>query len=138
MELHRLQAQANEVAERLFQANEQLNEVRERMRDTTKVSASERSTWREFSAQFDSSRRAFGVGGGAGGGGGGGFGGPPNVRTLAGGLKSQVMQATALPTATQLRRIEALRVDLPKAIAEANAVLGKVGDIRRTVAAGGS
>ncbi|HJU75967.1 MAG TPA: hypothetical protein VJ717_19650, partial [Gemmatimonadaceae bacterium] len=42
MELHRLQAQANETAERLFQANEQLNAVRERMRDSTKASASER------------------------------------------------------------------------------------------------
>jgi len=59
------------------------------------------------------------------------------VRTLTGGLKSQVMQATALPTATQLRRIEALRVDLPKAVAEANAVLGRVPEIRRTVAAAG-
>jgi hypothetical protein len=136
MELHRLQGQANEVAERLFQANEQLNAVRERMRDTTKASATERTAWREFSAQFDSARRAFGVGGG-GGGGGGGFGGPPNVRTLAGGLKGQVMQATALPTSTQVRRIEALRVDLPKAVAEANAVLGRVPEIRRTVAAGG-
>lgn len=136
MELHRMQAQANETAERLFEANEQLNAVRERMRDTTKVSASERSAWRDFSAQFDSSRRVFGVAGG-GGGGGGGFGGPPNVRTLAGGLKGQVMQATALPTATQLRRIEALRVDLPKAVAEANAVLGRVPEIRRTVAAAG-
>jgi hypothetical protein len=132
MELHRLQAQANEMAEKLVQANEQLSAVRERMRDTTKASASERATWREFSAQFDSTRRMFGVAGG------GGFGGPPNVRTLANGLKGQVMQATALPTATQMRRIEALRVDLPKAIAEANAVLGRVPEIRRTVAAGGS
>jgi hypothetical protein len=136
-ELHRLQAQANEIAERLVQANEQLAAVRERMRDTTKSSASERTTWREFSAQFDSARRVFGVAGG-GGGGGGGFGGPPNVRTLAGQLKGQVMQATALPTATQLRRIEALKMEMPKAVALANAVLGRVPEIRRTVAAGAS
>jgi hypothetical protein len=132
MELHRMQAQANEVAERLVQANEQLNAVRERMRDTTKSSTSERATWREFTAQFDSARRMFGVAGG------GGFGGPPNMRTLANGLKGQVMQVTALPTATQIRRIEALRADLPKAVAEANAVLGRVPEIRRSVAAGGS
>ncbi len=56
----------------------------------------------------------------------------------AGQLKGQMMQATAMPTATQMRRIEALRVDLPKAVSEANAVLGRVGEIRRTVAAGGS
>ena len=56
---------------------------------------------------------------------------------MTGGLKSQVMQSTALPTATQMRRIEALRVDLPKAVAEANAVLGRVPEIRRTVAAAG-
>lgn len=133
VELHRLQAQANDIAERLVEANDQLTALRERMRDTTKSSASERATWREFVTQFDSSRRAFGVAGG-----GGGFGGPPNMRTLAGQLKGQVMQATALPTATQMRRIEALRVELPKAIAEANAVLGRVGEIRRSVAAGAS
>ncbi|MEW5917684.1 MAG: glycosyl hydrolase, partial [Gemmatimonadota bacterium] len=132
MELHRLQAQANEIAEKLVQANEQLSAARERMRDTTKVSAAERASWREFVTQFDSSRRAFGVAGG------GGFGGPPNMRTLANGLKGQVMQVTALPTATQVRRIDALRVDLPKAIAEANAVLGRVSEIRRSVTAGGS
>ncbi|MGQ0537989.1 MAG: hypothetical protein ACT4R6_03505, partial [Gemmatimonadaceae bacterium] len=68
----------------------------------------------------------------------GGFGGPPNLRTLASGLKGQLMQATALPTATQMRRIERLRSDLPKTIAEANAVLGRVSEIRRAVAAGGS
>ena len=60
------------------------------------------------------------------------------MRTLASGLKGQLMAATALPTATQMRRIEALKVDLPKAIAEANAVLARVGEVRRTVAAGGS
>ena len=59
------------------------------------------------------------------------------MRTLAGGLKGQLMSATALPTATQMRRIETLRVDLPKAIADANAVLARVGEIRRSVAAGG-
>lgn len=130
-ELHRMQGQANEVAERLVQANEQLAPVRERMRDSTKASANERAAWRDFVAQFDSARRQFGVMGG------GGFGGPPNVRTLTGQLKAQVMSATALPTATQMRRIEALRTDLPKAIAEANAVLTRVPEMRRTIAAGG-
>jgi photosystem II stability/assembly factor-like uncharacterized protein len=132
VELHRLQAQANETAEKLVEANDQLNAIRERMRDSTKSSVSERTTWREFITPFDSARRAFGVAGG------GGFGGPPNMRTLASGLKGQLMAATALPTATQMRRIEALRVDLPKAIADANAVLARVGEIRRSVAAGGS
>ena len=131
VELHRLHAQANETAEKLVEANDQLNAIRERMRDSTKASAAERTTWREFITPFDSARRAFGVAGG------GGFGGPPNMRTLASGLKGQLMAATALPTATQIRRIEALRVDLPKAIAEANAVLARVGEVRRTVAAGG-
>jgi hypothetical protein len=131
VELHRLQAQANETAEKLVEANDQLNAIRERMRDSTKASASERTTWREFITPFDSARRAFGVAGG------GGFGGPPNMRTLPSGLKGQLMSATALPTATQMRRIEALRVDLPKAIADANAVLARVGEIRRAVAAGG-
>ncbi len=130
VELHRLQAQANETAEKLVEANDQLNAVRERMRDSTKSSSAERTTWTQFITPFDSARRAFGVAGG------GGFGGPPNMRTLASGLKGQLMAATALPTATQVRRIEALRVDLPKAIADANAVLARVGEIRRTVAAG--
>lgn len=131
VELHHFQAQANETAEKLVEANDQLNAVRERMRDSTKSSAAERATWTQFITPFDSARRAFGVAGG------GGFGGPPNMRTLASGLKGQLMAATALPTATQMRRIEALRIDLPKAIADANAVLARVGEIRRTVAAGG-
>lgn len=132
VELHRLQAQANETAEKLVEANDQLIPIRERMRDSTKSSVAERATWREFISPFDSARRTFGVAGG------GGFGSPPNMRTLASGLKGQLMAATALPTATQMRRIEALRVDLPKAIAAANAVLSRVGEIRRGVAAGGS
>ncbi|MGQ0538962.1 MAG: hypothetical protein ACT4R6_08470, partial [Gemmatimonadaceae bacterium] len=107
--MHTKQCEARRAEERLVQANEQLTAVRDRMRDSTKSSDSERAVWRDFSTQFDSSRRSFGVGGG---GGFGGFGGPPNLRTLASGLKGQLMQATALPTATQMRRIERLRSDL--------------------------
>ena len=125
MELHRLQATADAAAERLATAYEALGPVRAATRDSTKVPESVRTTWRSFSTQMDSLRRTFGIAGG--GGGGGGFGAllaSPRIRTAR--LKGAIRGATAVPTATQMATLAQLRIDVPKAVESASALIGQL------------
>jgi hypothetical protein len=124
MELHRLQSTANAAAERLATAYEQLAPVRAATRDTVKVPEAVRATWRNFSAQMDSLRRAFGI---AGGGGGGGFAAQlasPRIRATQ--LKGAILGATAAPTATHMATLTQVREDVPKAVEQVSTLLAQL------------
>src|SRR5207248_3337278 len=93
--------------------------------------------------EYDAVRKKFGVplntapAGGRGGGGGGGRGGAPvdtaNVLARASTLKTQVAGVWETPSAAMVRQYNDVRIALPKAIAEGNAVLGKAGAVSQTL-----
>jgi hypothetical protein len=122
-ELHGMHATADQAAFALVDAYDQLAPARAAMRDSSKAPAAARTSWRTFSMQLDSLRTRFGVAGG--GFGGGGFG-APNVRNKVSQLKQSVLAATAVPTEQQMRQLREVRDELPKAVAEVNALLAKL------------
>ena len=118
-----MHATADRAASALVEAYDQLAPARVAMRDSTKGTPALRASWRNFSTQLDSLRTRFGV---AGGGFGGGGGGGANVRNRVSQLKQSVLAATALPTHQQMRQLGEVRDELPKAVADVNALLAKL------------
>jgi hypothetical protein len=67
--------------------------------------------------------------------GGGGFGGgAENVRGRIGQLKGQIMGSTSLPTEVQTRQTAESRALLLKTIESANAMIGKLPGLQKTMA----
>jgi photosystem II stability/assembly factor-like uncharacterized protein len=127
LDLHAMQAKANDVAEMVQNANAQLSTLTEQTRNATPAS-NVKPSLDAMTKEFEVLRRRLGLGGGGpGGGGGGGFGGGnENVRGRIGQLKNQVMNSTSLPTTTQLMQIREVKAALPLVIDQANAAAAKL------------
>lgn len=127
LDLHQMQARANEVAEMVQNAVAQLNTLTEQTRRATLSSNVTRSL-DAMAKEFEVLRRRLGLGGGGpGGGGGGGFGGgSENVRGRIGQLKNQIMNSTSVPTTTQLMQIREVKAALPIVVDQANAAVAKL------------
>ncbi len=124
MDLHQMQAKANEVAEMVQNANAQLTTLTQQTRNTT-LAANTKQSLDALTKEFEAVRRRLGLGGG-GQGGGGGFGGNENVRGRIGQLKGAIMGSTSLPTNTQLMQIREVKAALPGLIDQANGTVAKL------------
>jgi hypothetical protein len=80
-------------------------------------------------------RGAGGRGGGGRGGGGRGGGGadPANVFGRAGQVKGAVQAIWEVPSAAMMRQVDQVRTELPRAITEANGVIGRAGAVSQAL-----
>ena len=148
MELHDLQRRGTEVAVGLNSIHEQMAELSTKLQGASNVPDAVKGQFATFQKEFDSVRAKFGVpfaqdggaGGRGGGRGGGGFGGgggggnPSDVLGRAASIKSQILTFHDLPSDSLLRQHTEVRAELPKVIAEGNAVLTRAAALSAALA----
>jgi hypothetical protein len=151
MELHDLQRRGTDVAVSLNSIHEQMAELSSKLQGMSNVPDTVKGQFAAFQKEFDGVRTKFGVpfaaaggggggGRGGGGGGGGGFGGgggganPADVLGRAANVKSQILTFHDLPSDSLVRQHTEVKAELPKVIAEANAVLTRAAALSSALA----
>jgi photosystem II stability/assembly factor-like uncharacterized protein len=139
LDLHQMQAKANDVAEMVQNANAQLTLLQQQTKGVT-LSASAKQSLDGLGKELETARRRLGLGGGGpGGGGGGGFGGGnENVRGRIGQLKGAIMASTSVPTATQMMQIREVKAALPLVIDQSNAAVAKLPALVKEIVGSGA
>jgi hypothetical protein len=143
-DLHETQRRGQQVASALTALGMQLLTVQGKVKAATNVSDAVKAQVDALGKQFDSVRVKFGVaaavapgtgGGGRGGaggaGGGGGRGGadPANVLGKVSSAKNNIIAFWESPSASTLKQAAEAKAGLPKAMAEANAVLASAAKV---------
>jgi photosystem II stability/assembly factor-like uncharacterized protein len=129
-DLHELQRRGTETARRLNTLYPQFTQIATRL-DSASAPAEAKTQFGGLKKEFDAVRVKFGVpiaagGAGRGGGGGGGRGGgadPANVLGRVSTLKTSMMSFWETPSPALITQYNALKLELPRAITEANAFL---------------
>ena len=145
IDLHDTQRRGQKVASALSALATQFSAAATKMKDTTvKVPADVKAKFDALSKQLDSVRVKFGVGpvanagrgaGAGGGGGGGGRGGndEANVLGRVSTAKNNILAILESPSASVVKQANDAKAALPKAIAEANAVLAQAAALSATL-----
>jgi photosystem II stability/assembly factor-like uncharacterized protein len=137
MDLHDMQRRATDASAPLNALYPQVTEVGTKIKDMSNVPADVKAQFESFTKEYDAVRKKFGVpaaapaaGGRGGGGGGGGRGGggadPENVLARVAAVKGQIMGIWETPSDALVRQYNDVKAALPKALADANAVVNKV------------
>jgi len=144
MDLHDVQRRGSQMADALTSLDGQMTDAAAKVK-ASKAPDSVKTQFDAFAKEFDSTKAKFGVGGpaaapaaGRGGGGGGGRGGGPgpdpnNVLGKVSTLKGDLMGFGDMITDKQLKDYAELKVALPKAVSDANAVLIKAMALSQTL-----
>jgi hypothetical protein len=117
----------------------QMAGVSKTLGEKSDVPASVKAQFDALSRQLDTVRARFGVplpapgGRGGGGGGRGGAVDPENVFARASGLKQSLMGVWEPPSAAAVRQYNEVKLSLPKAIADANAVLARAATVSQAL-----
>ena len=131
-DLHELQRRATETARRLNTLYPQFTQIAARL-DSAAAPAAAKTAFEPLKKEFDVVRVKFGVpipagAPGRGGGGGGGRGGavdPANVLGRVTTLKTSMMSFWETPSPALVAQYNTLRLEVPRAITEANAFMTK-------------
>jgi hypothetical protein len=132
--LHRMQEQANELADQVAAAWTRFQALEQQARGQT-LPAVLKTAMEAVRKELEAARRRLGLAGGGPGGGGGFGGGAENVRGRMGQLKGAIMASTSLPTEVQMRQKREIEAAWPKAAAEANAAMAKLPGVAKEVVA---
>jgi hypothetical protein len=132
-DLHAIQRRGVEAATALNSLYPQMTDVAKKVSENSSIPAAVKSQFESLQKEFDAARKKFGVplnanaaGGRGGGGGGGGRGGavdPDNVLAKTSGLKNSLMSFWEAPSGALVRQYNEVKLSMPKAVADANAVL---------------
>ncbi len=128
-DLHALQRRGVAAASALNTLHAQFADVSKKLAGNTAVPANVTSQFAALTKSMDVVRKKFGVplnlgaGGRGGGGGRGAAPDPENVLARTTSLKTQLMAVWEAPSASSVRQYNDVKVALPKAIADANALL---------------
>jgi hypothetical protein len=133
MDLHDLQRRGDQMAGALNPFYAQMTDAASKIGAASNVPSAVKAQFDMLNKDFDAVRVKFGVpqgaggGGGRGGGGGGGRGGggpsPENLAGRVAALKTQILAFWELPGDALLKQYGDLKIALPKAMAETNALL---------------
>jgi hypothetical protein len=144
MDLHDLQRRGTEMAARLNALHPQMVDAAGKVAGSS-ASAAAKAQFETLNKDYEALRVKFGVptptqaaggfGGGGGGGRGGGAGDTQNLVARAGTIKNSIMGIWEMPSDALMKQYADIKLALPKAIADANALLARV---RTTGAALGS
>ena len=143
-DLHDMQRRGGEMAAALNQLHTQMTELSPKVKGMANVPDAAKGQLEVFSKEFDAVRVKFGVpapaGPPAGGGrGGGGFGGgapaanPNDLVARAGAVKALMMAFQDTPSDTAMKQYNDVKLALPRAITEANALLTKAMTLSATL-----
>jgi photosystem II stability/assembly factor-like uncharacterized protein len=132
-DLQSLQAHGVKVANALNALHPQMADVGQKVTASSTVPATVKAQFESFNKQYEAVRKKFGVplpvAAAGGRGAGGGRGGPPidpeNVLGKTAALRTAVVGIWETPSASLTRQYSVSKVELPKAIAQANAVLAR-------------
>jgi len=136
MEMHELQRRGTEVMNALAPVNRQMPEVTKTVAARGDIPADVKSAVDSLGKELSATMTRFAAlagGGGRGGGGRGGGGAADNPLARVGQAKQGLM-AGMPPTEQTTRAYTSAKTEVPKAIAEANALLGKARDVGASLA----
>ena len=145
-DLHAIQRRGVAMATALNSLYPQMTAAAKTVSEKSDIPANVKTQFESLNKEFDAIRKKFGVptnagaGGRGGGGGGGGRGGaadPENVLARASTLKTQLSGVWEAPSAASVRQYNDVKIALPKAVAEANAFLGKATAVSQSLAKSG-
>jgi hypothetical protein len=136
LDLHQMQAKANDAAEMVQTAYAQYTSLQQQVRGAT-LAPNAKQSLDALGKEFEAVRRRLGLGGG--GGFGGGFGGnTENVRGRIGQLKGAIISSTSTPTVTQLMQVREVKAALPVVIDQANASAAKLPALAKELVGSGA
>src|SRR5262249_43983887 len=142
-DLHAIQRRGVAMATSLNALYPQMTAAAKSVNEKSDIPANVKTQFESLNKEFDAIRKKFGVptnagaGGRGGGGGGGGRGGaadPENVLARTSTLKNQLAGVWEAPSAASVAQYNAVKVALPKAVAEGNAFLGKATTMSQALA----
>jgi len=155
-DLHAIQRRGVAAAGALNALYPSIADAAKNVRENANVPANVKAQFEALDKDFDALRKKFGVptnpvtvdafgvpipqnaagGRGGGGGGGGGRGGavdPENVLGRASTLKTQLMGVWETPSASMVRQYNDVKIALPKAVADANALLSRANGVSQSL-----
>jgi hypothetical protein len=133
--LHSLQRRGVAAAGALNTLYSQVQDASKKVADNSSIPAAVKAQFESLNKDLDAVRKKFGVplnatpAGGRGGGRGGAPLDPENVLGRTSALKNSVAAIWEAPSATLVRQYNELKIALPKAVTDANAVLTKAGTV---------
>jgi hypothetical protein len=136
MEMHELQRRGMEVANALAPVNRQLPEVAKTVAGRDDIAADVKAAVDALNKDLTATMTRFAAlagGGGRGFGGGRGGAAPDNPLTRVGQAKTGLMAGMS-PTEQTTRAYTSAKTDVPKAIADAHALLAKARDVAASLA----
>jgi hypothetical protein len=141
MDLHSMQRRGVAIATALNTLYPQMTDAAKKLSDSSGVPAKTKAQFDSLNKDFESLRKRFGVpipvpaAGGRGGG--GGRGGPPpdpeNVLARTVTLKNQLVSVWETPSTAMVGQYTEAKADLPKAVADANAWLGRAATVSQAL-----
>lgn len=149
MDLHALQKRGSDVSAQLTSLYAEMQKASPKL-DSSAAPAAVKTQFADFRKEFDAVRAKFGIGipavgfgppgaGAAGAGGAGGRGGAPgaaagtNVLGNVGTVKNAIMGAWEMPSDALMKQVADVKVKVPAAIAEANALMLKARAVSKAV-----
>jgi photosystem II stability/assembly factor-like uncharacterized protein len=138
-DLTSLQARAVKVATALNGMYPMVNALRDTVAARSNVSANVKTQVEAFVRDFETTRKKFGVplpapnAGGRGGGGRGGAVAPENVLGRTTALRNAIVGIWEAPSASLTRQYTEVKVELPRAVAEGDALLTRAQTLSRTL-----
>jgi len=139
MDLHTIQRRGTEAAGALNKLYPQMADVSKKVGENSSVPALVKTQFESLNKDLEALRKKFGVplnapaAAGRGGGGRGGAVDPDNVLARTSSLKTQIMGIWETPSAALTRQYNEVKLALPKAVADANALLGRASGISQTL-----
>jgi hypothetical protein len=140
-DLHAVQRRGVAMATALNALYPQMTDAAKAVAEKGEIPANVKTQFESLNKEFDAVRKKFGVpvnaGAGGRGGGGGGRGGaadPDNVLAKTSTLKTQLANVWEAPSPAAVREYNAVKLALPKAVADGNALLGKAKAVSESLA----
>jgi photosystem II stability/assembly factor-like uncharacterized protein len=140
-DLHGIQRRATEVAAALNKLHPQMADVAKKVGESSTVPANVKTQFDALNKEYESVRKKFGVplstapagGRGGGGGGRGGAADPDNVLARTSALKNSLMSVWEAPSGALVRQYNEVKLAMPKAVADANALLTRAAGISQAL-----
>ncbi|MEZ5320205.1 MAG: hypothetical protein R2752_22575 [Vicinamibacterales bacterium] len=140
-DLHEMQRRGTDMARALNDLYPQIEEIKGKIGGMSNVPDAVKGQFASAVTDFDAIREKFGVPvqaggggrGGRGGGRGGGGGNDNNVLARAAGVKGDIMSFYDTPSDSLMRQYTAVKNDLPKAITDGNAFLGRAATLSQAL-----
>ncbi|MDB4874201.1 MAG: hypothetical protein JWM41_647 [Gemmatimonadetes bacterium] len=142
MDLHELQRRGTAAATALNALYPQMADVSKKVADNTSIPANVKAQFDAVNKELDVVRKKFGVplpvpAAGGRGGGGGGRGGaapdPENILARTSTLKTAIAAVWEAPSASLVRQYGQAKVEMPKAVSDANTVLTRAAALSQTL-----